>query len=659
MAVVTTNLGAVTAYADAVAGGYTGTKAEWQALMASYGSVAEQAAESASQAADSASAASTKASEATTAAASANTAKNDAETAKNAAETAQGKAETAQGAAEDSAESISASAAQIAQNASDITDLKSGFKKLVVLNPYWSDGYLAESGRISKDNTYTSMTSEGLPVAEGMVINWAISYSTARNAWLAYCLYNSVGSLIGSRVVLVNGSTISQSGTITVPSEARYIRLSIRVWDGIYPLLSASFRGVVNNYLQTLESIPNNILDNQYRRWNESVYITGTGGTWVSDSRIEYTTDYIPVTDGDVFFHFAVTKDAPWMAIAFYDSNYAFLANSRNITLDATIISDGLQYAYQKITVPNGVSYLRACTRTDGLGRFCLLRQGDNWITDEYIMKKIASFIVDYGTDYQIAVNGTVKGINHRGYNPIAPENTIPAFKMSRERGFAYVETDVEFTSDGVPVLLHDATINRTARNADGSELTETINISDITYAEALTYDFGIWKSEAYAGTKIPTFEEFILLCRNIGLSPVVELKSDPFPTEMQIQELVAIVEKHAMLSKTIWQSFSPTALEYVVRYNATASVTVISSAASDDAITYATDLKTGKNKVGVNIYYPNITDSFVQSCINADIELNVYTPNSATTIINLNPYVNGVSSDSVNAPVVIYSNSK
>lgn len=551
------------------------------------------------------------------------------------------------------------SQAEFDEVAGDVTELKSGLEKLIVLNLYWSDGYLAESGRISKDNTYTSMTSEGLPVAEGMVINWAISYSTARNAWFAYCLYNSVGSLIGSRVVLVNGSTISQSGTITVPSEARYIRLSIRVWDGIFPSLSASFRGVVNNNLQTLESIPNNILDNQYRRWNESSYITETGGTWVSDARIEYTTDYIPVTEGDVFFHFAATEGTPWMAIAFYDSNYAFLANSRNITLDATIISDGLQYAYQKITVPNGVSYLRACTRTDGLGRFCLLRQGDNWITDEYIMKKIASFIVDYGTDYQIAVNGAVKGINHRGYNPIAPENTIPAFKMSRERGFAYVETDVEFTSDSVPVLLHDATINRTARNADGTTIANTINISDITYEQALSYDFGIWKSADYAGTKIPTFEQFILLCRDIGLSPVVELKSDPFPTEIQIQELVAIVEKHAMLDKTIWQSFSPTALEYVVRYNATASVTVISSTASDDAITYATNLKTGKNIVGVNIYYLNITDSFVQKCINADVELNVYTPNSADTIINLNPYVNGVSSDSVNAPVVIYSNSK
>lgn len=43
MAIQTYNLGVITAYGDAVAGGYTGTKAEWQALMASYGSVGEQA----------------------------------------------------------------------------------------------------------------------------------------------------------------------------------------------------------------------------------------------------------------------------------------------------------------------------------------------------------------------------------------------------------------------------------------------------------------------------------------------------------------------------------------------------------------------------------------------------------------------------------------
>ena len=64
MAVVTTNLGTVTAYGDAVAAGYTGTKAQWQALMADYATVGQQAAQSAQTASTAASTATTKASEA-------------------------------------------------------------------------------------------------------------------------------------------------------------------------------------------------------------------------------------------------------------------------------------------------------------------------------------------------------------------------------------------------------------------------------------------------------------------------------------------------------------------------------------------------------------------------------------------------------------------
>ena len=100
-----------------------------------------------------------------------------------------------------------------------------------------------------------------------------------------------------------------------------------------------------------------------------------------------------------------------------------------------------------------------------------------------------------------------VKSVNHRGYGD-APENTLPAFIMSCKKGFEYVECDVALTSDGIPVLLHDDTINRTARNADGSQLSEDVNIKDITYAQAVSYDYGLWKSTEYAGTQIPTFAE-------------------------------------------------------------------------------------------------------------------------------------------------------
>ena len=97
MAVTTTNLGVITAYGDAVAAGYTGTKAEWQALMASYATVGQQAV-------DAKNAAVSKAAEATTA-----------------ATTATAKASEASA----SAQSIAQSAAQIQENTDDIDQLKS------------------------------------------------------------------------------------------------------------------------------------------------------------------------------------------------------------------------------------------------------------------------------------------------------------------------------------------------------------------------------------------------------------------------------------------------------------------------------------------------------------------------------------------------------
>lgn len=66
MAVVTTNLGTVTAYGDAVAAGYTGTKEQWQALMADYATVGQQASQSAQTASTAASTATTEAQTATT-----------------------------------------------------------------------------------------------------------------------------------------------------------------------------------------------------------------------------------------------------------------------------------------------------------------------------------------------------------------------------------------------------------------------------------------------------------------------------------------------------------------------------------------------------------------------------------------------------------------
>lgn len=107
--------------------------------------------------------------------------------------------------------------------------------------------------------------------------------------------------------------------------------------------------------------------------------------------------------------------------------------------------------------------------------------------------------------------------IAHRG-SSFYPENTMAAAEGAIEtKGYKAIEFDWRFTSDNVPVALHDTTINSTARNDDGSTIGTTIYIANITYAQALQYDFGIRMGSQYAGQRIPTLEEVLLYCKRKG----------------------------------------------------------------------------------------------------------------------------------------------
>ena len=101
---------------------------------------------------------------------------------------------------------------------------------------------------------------------------------------------------------------------------------------------------------------------------------------------------------------------------------------------------------------------------------------------------------------------------SHRGGCYYTPENTMPAFEKALRDGYEQIETDPQFTKDGEIVLIHDSSINRTCRNADGSMIEKTVLVGDETYEELLKYDAGIFMGEAFKGTKIPRLEELLKL---------------------------------------------------------------------------------------------------------------------------------------------------
>lgn len=91
----------------------------------------------------------------------------------------------------------------------------------------------------------------------------------------------------------------------------------------------------------------------------------------------------------------------------------------------------------------------------------------------------------------------------HRGWSGKAPENTMAAFKLCfDEPKIQSIECDVQMSKDGVPVIIHDFTLERTT-NATGW-------VTDYMYKDLAKLDAGSWFSSAYTGEKIPRLEDVL-----------------------------------------------------------------------------------------------------------------------------------------------------
>ena len=184
--------------------------------------------------------------------------------------------------------------------------------------------------------------------------------------------------------------------------------------------------------------------------------------------------------------------------------------------------------------------------RHHAVGGGATLRGPSLWLCDGRIFGL-------YQTKAPMPSDAKVQAIAHRGASgtSLGPENTLPAYTLARDLGFAWVEADLRLTGDGVWVLLHNSTIDATS-NGTGA-------IDSMTLATAKTYDFGSWKSAAYAGTTIPTLEEFLQHCCRNDLRFYAELKTDA--TQPQIDSLVALIRKYGMQKRCVLNSFNQPAL--------------------------------------------------------------------------------------------------
>jgi glycerophosphoryl diester phosphodiesterase len=107
--------------------------------------------------------------------------------------------------------------------------------------------------------------------------------------------------------------------------------------------------------------------------------------------------------------------------------------------------------------------------------------------------------------------------IGHRGKSCCAPENTLTSMEQAFQTGATDTEIDIHRSSDGVAVLMHDSTVNRTT---DGVGRVDTMTVEQLKQLDA-----GSWFGPQYAGTRVPTLVEAMTLAKQYGRKLYLDLK--------------------------------------------------------------------------------------------------------------------------------------
>lgn len=133
----------------------------------------------------------------------------------------------------------------------------------------------------------------------------------------------------------------------------------------------------------------------------------------------------------------------------------------------------------------------------------------------------------------------------HRGASAYAPENTLSAFELALKQGAHGIELDVQLTSDGQLVVIHDETLDRTT---DGSGW-----VGEHSLAELKALDAGVGWAD-YGGERIPMLAEVFDLVADSSMIINVELKNTEVAYRGLEEKVLALIDEFG-LAERIWLS--------------------------------------------------------------------------------------------------------
>lgn len=215
------------------------------------------------------------------------------------------------------------------------------------------------------------------------------------------------------------------------------------------------------------------------------------------------------------------------------------------------------------------------------------------------------------------------------------PEQSKESYKLAKEQGFNILLCDLRFTADGVPVCYHYDTINKVARNMDGTEIDMEMSIESMTYAELNEYDWGIYKGEKYKSTKLMSFAEMLSFMEELNSEVYVEIKTG---NEIQVKSAVDLAKKYNITIS--WAGTTMEQCEAVVKANPSARVATMPRNITEEEIKDLLTLKTASNEVFFFAYDTAIlTNTTIEILTENNIPFEMGTINTIEEMVN---YWNG-----------------
>lgn len=186
----------------------------------------------------------------------------------------------------------------------------------------------------------------------------------------------------------------------------------------------------------------------------------------------------------------------------------------------------------------------------------------------------------------------------HRGWISGAKENTLPAMYLVKQNGYDWAELDIRFSSDGVPVLAHDATI----KSEDGNT-TLTVAESTVEQLQAII----LQTHATFGAIKMPTLKEVLDMARLYDLGIVIDIKVGG--TEQNLKDLASIVVGSGWARKVIYMPTSTSGAKHIQSIDKNASFDFVSTPTTSTDFAPYQELLTGGNTVAFDMS-PSATDA-------------------------------------------------